>query len=222
MSDKDFADDADEVTQPEGATPEGAEAAAGTEEDAAGQAPQEEAPEAESAGPESTEAESPEEGAPSGEPEGEGADGIDLEARVLELEDQVARARAETYNVSQEYAGFVRRSKADQAAAREAGQRSVIDALLSVLDDIELTRQHGELTGSAGASCEKLENALAANFDLHRFGAEGDEFDPTMHEALMHTTGDVTSEQVQTLIQPGYRLGEKVIRPARVGVVSPQ
>lgn len=143
-------------------------------------------------------------------------------ARIAELEDQLARARAETYNVSQEYAGFVRRAKAEQVAAKESGKQSVIDALLSVLDDIELTRAHGELTGSAGASCEKLENTLAANFDLHRFGAEGDEFDPTMHEALMHATGEVETEQIQTLIQPGYRIGDKVIRPARVGVVSPQ
>lgn len=143
-------------------------------------------------------------------------------AKIAELEDQLARARAETYNVSQEYAAYVRRSKADQADAKTSGSKSVIDNLLSVLDDIELARQHDDLQGPGATISAKLENVLKANYGLERYGAEGDEFDPNIHEALMHSTGDVQTEQVQALIQPGYKMGDKVIRPARVGVVSPQ
>ena len=60
-------------------------------------------------------------------------------------------------------------------------------------------------------------------FGVERFGAVGDEFDPTVHEALMHkTSADATSTSVAMVAQPGYRRGESVIRPARVGVVGPE
>lgn len=146
----------------------------------------------------------------------------ELTAKVADLEDQLARQRADTYNVSQEYAGFVRRSKAEGEARKQAGIESVVETLLSVLDDVELARQHGDLEGPAGAIALKLENTLEVNFKLERYGAEGDAFDPEIHEALMHNESeDVDTEQIGTLIQPGYKLGDKVVRPARVGVVSP-
>lgn len=148
---------------------------------------------------------------------------LEAQAKIVDLEDQLARARADTYNVSQEYNSFVRRSKADNAAQKQAGIASVLENLLSVLDDIELARQHDDLEGPAGAIATKVENTLETNYQLVRFGAVGDAFDPNIHEALMHTPSeDVTEEQVGTLIQPGYRMGDKIIRPARVGVVSPQ
>lgn len=157
-------------------------------------------------------------------PEEEPVDPVaQLESKVADLEDQLARSRAETYNVSQEYSGFVRRSKAEAAAAKQAGVAGVLENLLSVLDDIELARQHDDLEGPAGVIATKLENTLRANYQLERFGEVGDEFDPTIHEALMHTPSDeAEKEEVGTLIQPGYRIEDKVLRPARVGVVSPQ
>lgn len=147
----------------------------------------------------------------------------EAQARIAELEDQLARANAATYNVNQEYSNYVRRSKADGEAQKQAGISGVLETLLTVLDDIELARQHGDLEGSAGAIAIKLEHVLETNYKLTRYGAEGDEFDPQLHEALMHSTSaDVESEQVAQLIQPGYRVGEAVLRPARVGVVSPE
>lgn len=146
---------------------------------------------------------------------------LEAQAKIVELEDQVARARAETYNVQQQYNGFVRRSKAEQAEAKNAGVASVLANLMSVLDDIELARQHEDLDGPAGAIATKLENVLATNHGLERFGAVGEPFDPTMHEALMNTPGDVETEEIGTLIQPGYKIGDKIVRPARVGVISP-
>lgn len=142
---------------------------------------------------------------------------------IASLEDQLARARAETYNLQQEYNGYVRRSKQDGVQKREEGVTSVIESLLPVLDDVELARQHGDLQGPTGQIAEKIEQTLANNFEVERFGAVGDEFDPTIHEALMHqTSADATAESVGTLIQPGYRQGDKLLRPARVGVVSPE
>lgn len=144
------------------------------------------------------------------------------QAQIADLENQLARSRADVYNVSQEYNAYVRRSKADGVAQKQDGIASVLDTLLSVLDDIDLARQHDDLEGPAGAIATKVENTLETNYDLVRFGAEGDPFNPEIHEALMNMPGDVEAEQIGTLIQPGYKMGDRVLRPARVGVVSPQ
>lgn len=146
----------------------------------------------------------------------------DLKAENAQLADDLARANASFFNISQEYSGYVRRSKEAAVAARQAGVEAVSLALLSVLDDVDLARQHGDLEGPFKSVAEKLEHTLATNFGLERYGQAGDEFDPTIHEALMDSpSADVTVAQVSQVIQPGYRMGEKVIRPARVAVTSP-
>ena len=142
---------------------------------------------------------------------------------IASLEDQLARRNADLYNLEQQYNGFVRRSRAEGTVRQEEGIAKVIDTLLPVLDDIALARQHDELSGPFAAIVDKLESTLKGSFKLERFGEAGDPFDPMIHEALMNSTSaDVTEEQVSILIQPGYKLGDKVIRPARVGVVSPE
>lgn len=144
-------------------------------------------------------------------------------ATIARLEEEVARRKADVYNVNQEYSNYVRRSKQDASQAREAGIASVIEALLPVLDDVALAREHEDLDGPAGQIALKLENTLTVNYHVERFGAVGDLFDPHVHEALMHQTSpEAEEETVNVVIQPGYRIGEKVVRPARVGVVSPE
>ncbi len=143
--------------------------------------------------------------------------------KVAELEENLARRTADVYNLQQEYNGFVKRSKAEGRVQYDNGITKVLDTLLSVLDDAALAREHGDLDGPVGLIVDKLEQTLDTNFGLVRYGAEGDEFDPELHEALMHQTSpDVDTQQIAQLIQPGYRQGDKVIRPARVGVVSPE
>ncbi|MCI7552186.1 MAG: nucleotide exchange factor GrpE [Actinomycetaceae bacterium] len=143
--------------------------------------------------------------------------------KVAELEEQLARRNADMYNLQNEYNGYVKRSKAEALNQFALGSSKVIEALLGVLDNAHLAREHGELEGPAGKVVDELEQTLKVNFGLERYGAVGDPFDPTIHEALMHhTSADVENEQVAHLIQPGYKQGEKVLRPARVGVVSPE
>ena len=143
--------------------------------------------------------------------------------KVAELEENLARRTADVYNLQQEYNGYVKRSKAEGRVQYENGITKVLETLLSVLDDAALAREHGDLDGPAGTIVDKLEQTLDTNFGLVRYGAEGDEFDPELHDALMNQTSpDVDTQQIAQLIQPGYRQGDKVIRPARVGVVSPE
>lgn len=143
--------------------------------------------------------------------------------KVAQLEEQLARRNADLYNVQQEYNGYVKRSKAEAIVQFDLGKAKVLEGLIPVLDNAHLAREHGELDGPAGKVVDELEHILATNFSMERFGAVGDAFDPAIHEALMHSTSaDVESEQVNVVMQPGYRTADKVLRPARVGVVSPQ
>jgi len=136
--------------------------------------------------------------------------------------DDLARARADLYNLQQEYQGFVRRSREGAASHRDAGAAGVVEALIPVLDEIELARQHGDLTGTFETTAGKLESILTEKYSLERFGAVGEVFDPTLHEALMATeSSEVTEPTIAAVLQPGYRLGERVVRAARVQVANP-
>jgi molecular chaperone GrpE len=141
-----------------------------------------------------------------------------------------AERLADLQRLQAEYINYKRRVDRDRAMVQELAVHSVIEALLPVLDDIHAARQHGDLeSGPFAAIAEKLESTLG-KFGLSRFGATGDSFDPSVHEALMHAPwpkdgsvadGADTTTVVQVL-QPGYRAGERVIRPARVAVADPE
>jgi len=144
------------------------------------------------------------------------------QAQAAQAADDLARARADLYNLQQEYQGFVRRSREGAASHRQAGAADVVEALIPVLDEIELARQHGDLTGTFETTAGKLETILAEKYSLERFGAAGEAFDPTLHEALMATeSSEVTEPTIAAVLQPGYRLGERVVRAARVQVANP-
>ena len=128
-----------------------------------------------------------------------------------------------------EYVNYKRRVDRDRAVVQERAAQSVIEALLPVLDDVHAAREHGDLVdGPFSAIAEKLESTLG-KFGLERYGSVGEEFDPSLHEALMHTAwpqdGSVESTGSTTIVQvlqPGYRAGERVLRAARVAVADPE
>ncbi len=125
-----------------------------------------------------------------------------------------------------EYVNYKKRVDRDRAVAREHGISHVLESMLPVLDEIHIAREHGDLLdGPAGTIVDKLE-AVLAKLGIERFGSTGDEFDPMRHEALMHTEADLpegtTTTTVVQVLQPGYRMGERVVRAARVAVADPQ
>ncbi|GAA1402466.1 nucleotide exchange factor GrpE [Oerskovia paurometabola] len=152
------------------------------------------------------------------EPTGEAGDDAALLAAQSEAAahlDALQRERASFTN-------YRNRSLRDQEAARVKGVEDVLAALLPVLDDIDRARQHGELDGPFVAISDKLDASLA-KFGIERYGVVGEEFDPTVHEALMHQVDPAaTSATVNMVIEPGYRIGEKIVRAARVSVVGPE
>lgn len=144
--------------------------------------------------------------------------------RIASVEDQLASANAELYNQGQEYANYVRRSKEAIRGYKTAGQDEVIESLISVLDDIAAARAHGDLEDGPFASiATKLEETLKTRFELERYGAPGDDFDPALHDALMATTSpDVDHPVIGQVLTSGYRRGERVVRAAKVLVNNPE
>ena len=165
------------------------------------------------------------EGAPATDAEGVELDPLaQAEERAADLQDQLARRNADMYNLQEEYNRYVRRSKAEVADHRNAGVQTVAEALMPVLDDLALAREHGDLSeGPLAAIADKLENTLKGQFGIERYGAAGEEFNPMVHEALTNMASpDVEVATVAHVIQPGYRFGERILRAARVAVQSPE
>ena len=97
----------------------------------------------------------------------------------------------------------------------------MLTSLLPVLDDIGRARDHGELTSGFKQVADALESAVT-KLGLSRYGEKGDLFDPNIHEALTHMySPDVTETTCVEIFQPGYKVGERVLRPARVVVAEP-
>ncbi|MEV4174541.1 MULTISPECIES: nucleotide exchange factor GrpE [unclassified Nonomuraea] len=145
-----------------------------------------------------------------------------LEAQDGELAAQLAERTADLQRLQAEYTNYRRRVERDRVAVREQAVAGVLAELLPVLDDIGRARDHGELTGGFAKVAESLESAVT-KLGLSSFGQKGDPFDPTVHEALMHSySTEVTEPTAVEVLQPGYRMGDRVLRPARVAVAEPE
>jgi molecular chaperone GrpE len=134
---------------------------------------------------------------------------------------QLAERTADLQRVHAEYANYRKRVERDRLAVREQALANVLSSLLPVLDDIGRAREHGDLNGAFKSVGESLET-IAAKLGLESFGEPGEPFDPLVHEALMHSySPDVTEPTAVQILQPGYKVGERIIRPARVAVAEP-
>ena len=124
-----------------------------------------------------------------------------------------------------EYVNYKKRVDRDRAMHRDLAVCSVVEALLPVLDDIYLARQHGDLEGGPFAAIADKLDGILTKIGVERFGQPGDAFDPNVHEALMHVEAELAAgTEVTTVVQvlqPGYRVGERMIRVARVAVADP-
>ncbi|MCL2803614.1 MAG: nucleotide exchange factor GrpE [Micrococcales bacterium] len=141
-------------------------------------------------------------------------------AELIAAREELAVMTEDLQRINAEYANYRKRVERDRDLARQDGLAEVLVALISVLDDIEAARQAAGLDGPFGAVATKLEEALA-QYGLERYGAVGERFDPTIHEALMHQIDpEATGPTISMVLQPGYRMGERLLRPARVGVAD--
>ena len=121
-----------------------------------------------------------------------------------------------------EFINFRNRSQKEQERFRQHGIIDVLTALLPALDDIDRIREHSEMDESFKAVSAKIDKAFE-KFRVEKFGEKGEDFDPTKHDAILHKPDpQAEKETVDTVVEAGYRIGDRVIRAARVVVASPQ
>ena len=144
--------------------------------------------------------------------------------RVAELEDRLAERTTDLQRLGAEYVNYKKRVDRDRLQARQAGVEVVVSDLLPVLDSIDLARQHDDITEGFQMVADEL-TRITVKHGLVSFGEVGEPFDPNVHEALMHAPLadgiEVDQTTVSQVIQTGYRLHDRIVRPARVAVADP-
>ena len=141
------------------------------------------------------------------------------EKAVPEVE--LAERTADLQRLQAEYLNYKRRVDRERENTRRTAVASTLASLLPVLDDIARAREHEELTGGFKAIADSLERTIA-QLGMTSFGEVGDPFDPRVHEALMHSySDDVDGPVCQAILQVGYQIGDRIVRPALVAVAEP-
>ena len=145
-----------------------------------------------------------------------------VEAAPVQEIDPVAALTADLQRLQAEYANYRKRVERDRAVAHELAIGSVLTELLATLDDIDRASEHNELSGGFKAVADQL-ISITNRLGLEKYGSAGDEFDPQIHEALLHDTStEVTTSTASKILQPGYKYKERILRPARVAVTDPE
>lgn len=143
-----------------------------------------------------------------------------LSARNSELSDQFLRSQAEMQNVR-------RRSEEEVAKARKFAVESFAESLLPVCDSLEAGLQHPDQTpeqirAGAEATLRQLKSALERNKVLEINPAAGTKFDPHQHQAISVVPADQEANTVVSVLQKGYLISDRVLRPALVTVTAPK
>ena len=141
---------------------------------------------------------------------------------AAELKAQLDERTADLQRLQAEFVNYKRRVDRDRELVRENATYTALTPIIDVLDTIDRAREHGPLEGGFKAVAEQLERVVSG-VGLAKFGAVGDPFDPTIHEALSHI-GEDPEVQVTTckvVAKAGYKIGERVVRAAQVLVVDP-
>ncbi|HEY5979925.1 MAG TPA: nucleotide exchange factor GrpE [Microlunatus sp.] len=140
---------------------------------------------------------------------------------VEQLKGALADRTGDLQRLQAEYVNYKRRVDRDRDVARKGGIEAVLKDLMSVLDDVRSAREHGELSGGFKAVADEVER-VTTRYGLETYGTKGDPFDPHIHEALLHAHAEgIDGPTCVEILQPGYRIGDRVLRPARVAVAEP-
>ena len=149
-------------------------------------------------------------------------DGEDTLAPLGQAKKEAAEYLEALQRERAEFINFRNRSQKEQERFRQHGIIDVLTALLPALDDIDRIREHSEMDESFKAVSAKIDKAFE-KFGVEKFGEKGEDFDPTKHDAILHKPDpQAEKETVDTVVEAGYRIGDRVIRAARVVVASPQ
>ena len=138
-----------------------------------------------------------------------------------ETSDKVSELTADLQRITAEYANYRKRVDRDRELIRDMSTSVALEQLIPILDDISRAREHGDLTGTFSTVADAL-STVTKRLGLVEFGKVDEDFDPSIHEALSTMEDDsVESQKVGTVAQVGYKVGERILRPARVVVKQP-
>ena len=143
-----------------------------------------------------------------------------LQAKSAELADQFLRAKAEAENAR-------RRAEEEISKARKYAVESFADSLLPVCDSLEAGLAIKDATPEqiregAQATLRQLKSALERNKVLEINPGPGTKFDPHQHQAISMVPADQEANTVVSVLQKGYLIAERVLRPALVTVAAPK
>ena len=143
-----------------------------------------------------------------------------LQAKVAELQDQYVRGQAEVQNAR-------RRADDEVSKARKFALESFADSLLPVLDSLEAglavqTATPEQIREGAEATLRQLKSALERNKVIAIDPAAGAKFDPAQHQAISVVPAEQEANTVVAVLQKGYLIAERVLRPALVTVAAPK
>ena len=137
-----------------------------------------------------------------------------------DIAELLAERTLDLQRLQAEYVNYKRRVDRDRNVSYQRGVEAVLAELLPVLDGIDAAKAHGELNGGAVMLADEV-NKVAAKHGLTSFGEEGEPFNPHIHEALMTIDKPGYSvPSVAQVFQKGYSIGDRILRPARVGVAE--
>lgn len=136
--------------------------------------------------------------------------------RELEIFQDLQRLQADFVN-------YKSRVDRDRGVERQMAVADTVKAFLPALDDLTRAEQHGDLQEGTpmAAIAQKLRSA-GEKLGLVAFGEKGEKFDPELHDALIQTPNpEVTEPTIGDVVEKGYRIGERMLRPAKVAVFVP-
>ncbi len=141
---------------------------------------------------------------------------------AAELKAQLDERTLDLQRLQAEFVNYKRRVDRDRELVRENATYAALAPIIDVLDTIDRAREHGPLEGGFKAVADQLERVVAG-VGLVKFGAVGDPFDPTIHDALSHIGEDPEVEVTtcKVIAKSGYKIGDRVVRAAQVLVVDP-
>ena len=137
--------------------------------------------------------------------------------RELEIFQDLQRLQADFVN-------YKARVERDRGVERQLAVAEAIRAFLPALDDLTRAEAHGDLQdGTPMAAIAQKLKAAGEKFGLKAFGEKGEAFDPEKHEALVQNPSeDATEPVIADVIELGYMVGDRLLRPAKVAVSVPQ
>ena len=151
-----------------------------------------------------------------GAPAPESVSPTDAIDRELEIFQDMQRLQAEFVN-------YKARVERDRGQERQYAVAETVKAFLPALDDITRAETHGEIAEASpmAAVAQKLRSG-AEKLGVVAFGEKGEKFDPEHHDALVQTpNAEVTEATIADVVEKGYRIGERMLRPAKVAVFVP-